>query len=330
MAFVHQDSCECVKSELDLFTIPPTQTSIEQGQWVEYHPVAQFSDGGPIEFHVAGSGSEYLDLSQSQLYVKAKVTKPNGDNLVDTDRVGPVNLFLHSLFSQVDVSLNDRVITPSTPTYPYRAMIESLLQYGPEAKQTQLTTALFYKDTSGQMDQNDPLATDSINLGLKKRHAFIKKSKSVELIGPLHNDLFFQPKHLLNGVDMRVKLIRTKPDFCLMSATENAAYKIVIQDCSLFVRKVRVAPSVKRRNDSAAGPPLSGTDTATHHHRLRQQQGIQRQLQPQSLQLQTLWSELPLLVRGRCASAVQTHHPFLRRHTGAKLYQSLPDAVLRN
>ncbi|XP_071503404.1 uncharacterized protein F54H12.2-like [Diadema antillarum] len=123
-------------------------------------------------------------------------------------------------------------------------MIESLLQYGPEAKQTQLTTALFYKDTSGQMDQNDPLATDSINLGLKKRHAFIKKSKSVELIGPLHNDLFFQPKHLLNGVDMRVKLIRTKPDFCLMSATENAAYKIVIQDCSLFVRKVRVAPFV--------------------------------------------------------------------------------------
>lgn len=133
MAFVHNDSCECMKSELDLFTIPPTQTSIEQGQWVEYHPISQFSDNGPIEFHISGSGGEYMDLSQSQIYVKVKVTKADGSNSIDTDEVGPVNLFLNSLFSQVDLSLNDRIITPSTTTYPYRAMIETLLQYGPEA-----------------------------------------------------------------------------------------------------------------------------------------------------------------------------------------------------
>ena len=245
MAFVHQDSCECVKSELDLFTVPPTQTSIEHGHWVEYHPIAQFSDGGPIEFHISGSGSDYLDLAQSQLYIKAKVTKQDGSDLAATDQVGPVNLFLQSLFSQVDVSLNDRVITPSTPTYPYRAMLETLLHYGPEAKQTQLTTGLFYKDTAGLMDQCNPLDEDNpVNNGLKKRHAFIKGSKSVEMIGPLHTDLFFQPKHLLNGVDMRIRLIRSKSDFCLMSSTAGAAYKVLIQDCSLFIRKVKVAPSI--------------------------------------------------------------------------------------
>ena len=33
MAFVHEQSRECLKSELDLFSVPPTQTSVENGNW---------------------------------------------------------------------------------------------------------------------------------------------------------------------------------------------------------------------------------------------------------------------------------------------------------
>ena len=210
---------------------------------MEYHPIAQYSDEGPIEFHISGSGSEYLDLGQSQIYVKVKITNQDGSNLAADAQVGPVNLYLHSLFSQVDVSLNDRIITPSTPTYPYRAFLETMLEYGPEAKQSQLSMGLYYKDTAGQMDNPNPLAADG-NTGLKKRYTFTQGSHSVELLGGLHSDIFFQPKHLLNGVDMHIKLIRSKPDFCLMSSTENPNYKIVIQSCSLFIRKAKVSPSV--------------------------------------------------------------------------------------
>ena len=59
-----------------------------------------------------------------------------------------MNLFLHSLFSQVDISLNEQLISASTNTYPYRAMIEALLNYGEEAKTSKLSTAMFYKDTA--------------------------------------------------------------------------------------------------------------------------------------------------------------------------------------
>jgi len=38
--------------------------------------------------------------------VKVTVTKTNGQDLDDDAAVGPVNLFLHSLFLQVDISLN--------------------------------------------------------------------------------------------------------------------------------------------------------------------------------------------------------------------------------
>ena len=101
---VHHESNECSKSELDLFSIPPTQTSISKGQWIEYHPLSNITGSGPIKFNVSGSGDKYLDLARTQLYVKAKITKPNGANLDLNEQVGPVNLFLHSLFSQVDVS----------------------------------------------------------------------------------------------------------------------------------------------------------------------------------------------------------------------------------
>jgi len=111
-----------------LFSLPPTQTSIENGSLVEYHPLSTLADGSPIEYEICGSGEDNLD------FVVAKVTKANGDNLEDDEPVGPVNLFLHSLFSQIDISLNGTQITSATNTYPYRAMIETPLSYGGDAK----------------------------------------------------------------------------------------------------------------------------------------------------------------------------------------------------
>ena len=96
MAFVHPQSCECIKSELDIFAVPPTQTSIEHGQYVEYNPIAAIALGQPIEFNISGGGQDYLDLANTQLYVKAQILRQNGNPLQDADDVGPVNLFLHS------------------------------------------------------------------------------------------------------------------------------------------------------------------------------------------------------------------------------------------
>ncbi|KYN11438.1 hypothetical protein ALC57_16406 [Trachymyrmex cornetzi] len=39
MSFLHTHSSECIKSELDFFSLPPTQTSIESSQWIYYKPV---------------------------------------------------------------------------------------------------------------------------------------------------------------------------------------------------------------------------------------------------------------------------------------------------
>src|SRR6478609_5025824 len=156
MAFVHPQSCECAKSELDLFVVPPTQTSIESGGWVEYNPISSIADGLPIEFVVGGSGQDYIDLANTQLYVRAQILKADNTNIDNNTHVGPINLFLHSLFSEVDLKLNDTLISSTNNTYAYRSYIETLLSYGPAAKNSQLTAALYYKDTATLMDDNNP------------------------------------------------------------------------------------------------------------------------------------------------------------------------------
>ncbi len=80
MNFIHSKSQECTKSELDLFSVPPTQVSLEKGHWIDHQPVSSVADGGAITFLSPGT-DDYVDLSKTLLVERAKVTKANGANL---------------------------------------------------------------------------------------------------------------------------------------------------------------------------------------------------------------------------------------------------------
>lgn len=253
MALVHEKSCPCTTSALDLFTVPPTQLAVEDGYAVDYHPIASI-DSGPIEFFISGSGTEYIDLAKTYLQVKARVVKANGADLVAADKVGPVNLFMQSLFSQVDISLNEKIVTPSMPTYPYRAYADVMLNYGPATLKSLYTMSLFHRDTPGMMDVAEPSPDDDDadeNQGLSARYNYSKNSSLIEMISPIHADLFFQPRYLINGVDLRVKFIRHKDAFSLMTSTPAAGYRIKIESCTLFVRKIKVSPSTVLAHERA-------------------------------------------------------------------------------
>ncbi|XP_072166027.1 uncharacterized protein F54H12.2-like [Diadema setosum] len=245
MSLLHEKSDPCCKSELDLFTIPSTQMSILKGPWVEYHPVSSITDSAPVEFNVSGTAEEYVDLSQTMLQVDVRVVDGNNAQLTADAPVGPANLFLQSLFSQVDVMLNEKLVSQPTNTYPYRALMETMLHYGQEAKHSQLTQQLYYKDEAGKMDVVDPTAADAEgNRGFKKRSQFIGGSKLLSMLVPIYADLFFQEKLLLPGVDLKIKLNRSKDAFCLMSSNQAAKYKVKIEKAALYVRRVKTNPSV--------------------------------------------------------------------------------------
>ncbi len=81
MSYVHERSKRCDKNEVNLFGIPPTQTSLEKGRWIDYHPLSSVeNDEGPITFLIAGT-DDYVDLSKTILVVEGKVVKADGTNL---------------------------------------------------------------------------------------------------------------------------------------------------------------------------------------------------------------------------------------------------------
>lgn len=239
MSFLHNHSCECIKSELDLFALPSTQTSIESGQWIHYNPISSLSDDGPIEFLVPGSGDDYIDLSHTLLHIKAKILNQDLTSIAATTAVAPVNNWLHSLFNQVDIYMNQKLVSPPNNTYAYRAYIETLLNYGSAAKESHLTCGLWYEDTAGNMD-----SCDATNKGFTKRQNFAKESNTIEMIGHLHADIFNQEKFLINGVELRVKLVRTKETFNLMCASSDTKFSVHISSASLLMRKARINPSI--------------------------------------------------------------------------------------
>lgn len=238
MSFLHSHSCECMKSELDLFSLPPTQTSIESSQWVHYNPVSSLSDDAPIEFVVPGSGEDYLDLAHTMLSIRFQVSPNEPDN---NKKVGCINNILHSMFNQIDVFFNQKLVSPPNNLYPYRAYIETLLNYGTDAKNSQLTTGLWVDDTAKQMDATPDSQN---NLGLQKRILYTEGGKSVDLIGHLHCDVFNQDRLLTNGVEMRLRLLRSKDAFCLMDNSKDNNFKIHLQEASILVRRVKISPGV--------------------------------------------------------------------------------------
>ena len=135
----------------------------------------------------------------------------------------------------MDVILGGKLISSATNTYAHRSLLEVLLN---NDKESQLGCGLFCKDTAGQMEEMDITADPVLNTGLGTRSEWTKTSKTVELQGRIHSDLFNQEKLILNGVDLTVKLHRHKPEFCLLSADAAAAYKITIVDAIFYVKKI--------------------------------------------------------------------------------------------
>lgn len=266
MSLLHKKSAECTLAELDLFSAPMTQLSIEDKKYQECQPLSALNDNSPIEFFIPGDGEKYLDLNDTMLHLRVKITERDGSNIPPDAGVALINYPLNTIFSQCDVILGDRLISQSSATHPYRAMIETLLNFSEDTLKSQFSAGLFYKDTAGDMDSI--VISNGPNKGIKQRAVFTAESREVDLLGPLHADIFFCERLLLNSVDLRIKLIRNSDAFSLMG-TRDSQFALKITSASLFVKKVTVSPAVRLGHAAAlmkgnALYPLSRVSVKTY------------------------------------------------------------------
>lgn len=221
----------CLGSQLDLFQGAARQISQERNSHVAHFPLTSLGTEGPLEFSIPASPM-YTDLSDTRLYLRLRLLQGNGTQIAAGTAVAPVNMLFHALFRKVDVFVGGRLITQSSDTYPWKAAIETLLNFGKDAKESQLHSIFYHRDVDNAA-------------GLQRRQELTQQSKTFELCGPLHVDLFFQDRYLLNEVPIRVVLTRSTPTFTLHSEEANPNFKIDIQQAILFVRRVKVTPSIE-------------------------------------------------------------------------------------
>jgi hypothetical protein len=236
MAAATVEVAEGVTSDLDIFAPIIQQTCIKNEYSREYNPLASIQPGAPIEFIVKGADLLYLDMRTTKITVHAKITKADGANIV-ANTAGPVNLALHSLFREVTLELNGRPINEPNQLYPYRAYMETVLNYCEDVQKNRLLTEGWVKDTAGKMSDTNVAGE---NTGLKERTSWFALSATVELCGRLHLDLFQQPRVICPGVDAHIKLVPSSNEFFVKSAApaqgaQQEKFKVVIEKVVLNI-----------------------------------------------------------------------------------------------
>ena len=127
-------------AEASLFSQLPTNTAVSNVQLVEHGLSSSItSSSSCLEFNLK-KNPNYLDLSKTTLYLKLKITNPDGSAIPPTANVTLTNNAIGSIIGQCDVQIgNQSVVKIPAPLFAYKSYIDLLLGTGDEPKETYLS-----------------------------------------------------------------------------------------------------------------------------------------------------------------------------------------------
>ena len=211
---------------------------IEKDYDREINPISAIHPGSPIEFQISGTNIFYISLRDSYFDLQFNVTLGDGNNLPADAAVGPANLLAHSLFSNIELSLNGKQVTEPTIHYQYRAYLETLANYSSYVQEKRLVSEGWLLDTASHFDA--PNGHDGANAGLVARKAWIHQSRHHRLILRPRLDLFHQDCDLPPNTDVRLRLIPNRDEFYLITSV-NVHYHLTIQSVRFWIRTREVS-----------------------------------------------------------------------------------------
>lgn len=235
-----EEQQQLIPSELNLFRQPSLSAPYQKVQYVDYKSASPLNDGGPIQFIIPQTANQFIDLRRTMLHVEAKIIKKDGSDTAEDQYVWPINLPLHSFFSQVDVEIQQKLIS-SNQMYGYKAMIETLLGFNIEAQDSFLQSQGFEKESSATIDDVKDVTA---NQGFFQRFTTFGKSQTVDMEGPLMVDICQQDRFIVSGVEINIKLWPAKDAFALLTVIDPPAFTIQLQEVYIKLCKVTPVASV--------------------------------------------------------------------------------------
>ena len=230
-----------------------------------------------LEFEFQTDRNYYVDLRLSVLALKLKFVKGRGydtyeskkkkrehkeesvvftetGNDVDQEeeiaRVTYVNNIMHSIFSNVEVYINNQQIYNSNGLYAHKSYISNNFK----AAISEYKGVLHCEGYDYEQDPEDssnplpaPFFTRRMNL--------VSRPDGFALYGKLGIDFFSTSELLYPNMKIRLRLITARPNLYMISNNNNVSLGIV--DCSLYNRRIALKDDYhKTRMDTLASAPV--------------------------------------------------------------------------
>ena len=224
-------------SSLDLFKIPLNEVGIENRFYVEQKPVSAISNqDSPISFYI-GQTSNFIDLQKTRLRLTVKLVKSPNTNLAAKEKVSTCNSLIASAFSDAVLKINGMIASSSNGLYPFESYLKKLLFTSKNAKESVLSSEMFFKDTGNFK------STVTGSEGCTQRGQAFAESKLADLEGFLTLDICSCEKLLLDNVSLELTFYRSLDSFVILTETDHT-YKIIIQDATLLVNMCEISPPI--------------------------------------------------------------------------------------
>ena len=245
MARLHKASKPCGGMEFDMSSVPDTCTQVEDVVYTETAPVNSVSDSPtlPVEFNGQVLSDSNCDLKGSKVYMQTQLLHADGTPLEAGEKVGPVNSFANAMFSQVEMSANDMLVSKNNAMHPFKAYFEIAYPFGTDAKHGILENEIYYQDECGDAFDQTGILVSPINNGFMNRAKLCEESKVMDMLWTPHLELFMQERMLVSNTTFRVKFVRSSSEFCLMAGTDKK-YIVKILKAVLILRMVKLNKSV--------------------------------------------------------------------------------------
>ena len=241
----------------------------------EIYPTTSF-DENCIEFEFQTDRNYYVDLRQTYLALKLKLVRGRGYETYKTKEVKKerkeeakaeeeetagednpvplvthVNNILHSIFSNVEVYINNQQIYNSNGLYAHKSYISNNFKRAiSEYKGVLHCEGYDYEEFPDEIMEAllaEPFFT--------RRMKMLSRPDGFMLYGKLGVDFFSTSELLYPNMKVRLRLIRARPNFYMISDNPNVSLGIV--DCSLYTRRNALKDDYhKRRMDMLAYTPV--------------------------------------------------------------------------
>ena len=243
----------------------------------EIYPTTSLNESC-IEFEFQTDRNYYVDLRQSFLALKLKFVKGRGyvtyeskekekehkdESVVSTEtgddidqeeeevaRVTYVNNIMHSIFSNVEVYNNNQQIYNSNGLYAHKSYISNNFK----AAISEYKGVLHCEGYDYEEDPED-ISNPVPDPFFTRRMKLLTRPDGFMLYGKLGIDFFSTSELLYPNMKFRLRLIRARPNFYMISDNPNISLGSV--DCSLYTRCIAVKDDYhKKRMDKLAYAPV--------------------------------------------------------------------------